>query len=67
MKCWFCDNIVPQGRIDIGYRYCMANACVARALRDRADGVRLILMPKQGFTYVFSNSNDLQGGRSSGR
>ena len=68
MKCLFCDALVPEGRIEIGYRYCMARACVAKGLHGRSDGVRLVLMPKQGFTYVFADSNDLRNnGKSSGR
>lgn len=67
MKCWFCDQIVPQERYEAGYSYCMARACVSKGMQQRRENVRLILMPKQGFTYVFSNSNDLQGGKSSGR
>jgi hypothetical protein len=67
MKCWFCDNIVPQGRIDIGKRYCMDRACVSKGMAGNGDNVRLVLMPKQGFTYVFSNSSDVRSSRSSGR
>jgi hypothetical protein len=44
----------------------MAPEC-AHELRERAEQYRLILMPKQGFTYVKSDSPDLLNGKSSGR
>lgn len=67
MSCIYCGTPVPQERYDIGYDYCIAKDCVAKSLRERAEDYRLILMPKQGFTYVSADSPDLLNGRSSGR
>lgn len=65
--CIYCGQPVPQARIEADYDYCMSSDCVAKALQERQSRLRLILMPKQGFTYVFSDSNDLLHGKSSGR
>jgi len=67
MECIYCATSVAQERYDAGYPYCMAGECVSKGLRDRRLGFRLILMPKQGFTYVSADSPDLLNGRSSGR
>jgi hypothetical protein len=45
----------------------MSKSCVVIALQERQSNLRLILMPKQGFTYVFKDSDDLKHGKSSGR
>ena len=65
--CMYCQAQVSPERIEAGYAYCMASECVSKGLRDRRNGFRLVLMPKQGFTYVSVDSLDLHNGRSSGR
>ncbi len=67
MICPYCEDDVNQDRWNAGYQYCMGSTCVALALKDRINGYRLILMPKQGFTYVSVDSPDLLHGKSSGR
>jgi hypothetical protein len=67
MLCIYCNADVAQDRYDAGYPYCMDKSCVVKALQARQANVRLVLMPKQGFTYVFSDSPDLKHGKSSGR
>ena len=68
MKCIYCDNAVPEARLEIGKAYCMDKYCVAKGVSEAMSGFRLVLMPKQGFTYVQVNSNDLKNnGKSSGR
>lgn len=66
MLCDVCNEPVPQARWDAGYHYCFNPDC-AQELRDRASNYRLILVPKQGFTYVEANSPHLYNGRSSGK
>jgi hypothetical protein len=65
--CIYCGQPVPQARVEAGYTYCMSTSCVVQGLQERQSRLRLILMPKQGFTYVFSDSDDLLHGKSSGR
>ena len=65
--CPHCGDDVNEERWSMGYQYCMDSTCVALAIRGRMDGYRLILMPKQGFTYVQADSDDLLHGKSSGR
>jgi hypothetical protein len=67
MQCPYCDASVPQARWEAGYEYCMNKDCVSKGIRERQAGFRLVLMPKQGFTYVYADSDDLHNGRSSGR
>jgi len=67
MDCIYCGTPVPEERYEIGYAYCVAKDCVSKSLQDRTKDYRLILMPKQGFTYVTSDSPDLLNGKSSGR
>jgi hypothetical protein len=67
MDCIYCGQPIPELRAEAGYAYCMDKACVVKGLRERQSNLRLILMPKQGFTYVFKDSDDLKHGRSSGR
>jgi len=66
MECINCGQPVPPARWEIGRHTCL-KSCVVKALQARQSNLRLILMPKQGFTYVFSDSNDLKNGKSSGR
>lgn len=66
MECIYCGKPVLQARWEAGYEYCMSADC-AYELQERRDAYRLILMPKQGFTYVSSDSPDLLHGKSSGR
>jgi hypothetical protein len=63
----YCGEPVLPERWELGYEYCMSKQCVASALNGSLDGYRLILMPKQGFAIVSSNSPDLKYGKSSGR
>lgn len=67
VACIHCGQPVSQERYEAGYEYCMDKSCVVKALQARQDNLRLILMPKQGFTYVFKDSPDLKNGKSSGR
>lgn len=66
MNCVVCNSPVNPDRWAIGYNYCMSDDC-AFELRERASRYRLILVPKQGFTYVDANSPHLLDGKSSGR
>jgi hypothetical protein len=66
MNCVVCGQPVIQARWELGYDYCMSPDC-AHELRDRQSKYRLILVPKQGFTYVEATSTDLHTGKSSGR
>jgi len=66
MLCVVCSSPVNPDRWAIGYDYCMSADC-AHQLRERASKYRLILVPKQGFTYVEADSTHLQIGKSSGR
>lgn len=67
MQCVVCGADVPEGRQALGYDYCMDKDCVTMALAHRKANLRLVLMPKQGFTYVFADSDDLKHGKSSGK
>ena len=67
MRCIYCGNEFNQLRYEAGYEYCMDKNCVSKGISGRMAEFRLVLMPKQGFTYVFADSNDLNNGRSSGR
>ena len=67
MPCPYCGTDVAIERVELGYAYCMSKDCVSKGISDRMAGFRLILMPKQGFTYVTADSPDLFNGRSSGR
>lgn len=67
MICKYCGQPVLPERWELGYEYCMSKQCVASALNGSLDDYRLILMPKQGFAIVSSNSPDLLNGKSSGR
>lgn len=65
--CVYCGTTVHAGRVETGRQYCMASECVARGSTFR-DHYRLVLVPKQGFTYVRVTDQFLTtGGRSSGR
>ena len=67
MPCVYCGTDMAIERAELGYAYCMSGDCVSKGISDRMSGFRLILMPKQGFTYVMADSPDLFNGRSSGR
>jgi hypothetical protein len=67
MDCIYCGQPVIEARVEIGLSYCMSKECVVKALVERQRNYRLVLMPKQGFTYVSSDSPDLLNGKSSGR
>lgn len=65
--CCFCGSTVLAGRIALGKGYCMAPACVAQGDTFKRD-FRLMLVPKQGFTWVRVTDPALTTvGRSSGR
>lgn len=66
MNCVVCNSPVNPDRWAIGYDYCMSPDC-AHELRERASRYRLVLVPKQGFTYVDADSPYLLDGKSSGR
>jgi hypothetical protein len=66
MDCSVCGSPVLPARWEAGYDYCMSPDC-AQQLRERVSNYRLILVPKQGFTYVSADSPDLLSGKSSGR
>ena len=66
MNCIYCGKPVLQARWEAGYEYCMSASC-SYELQERREQYRLILMPKQGFTYVSADSPDLLSGKSSGR
>ena len=67
MLCIYCGQPYPEERAALGYTYCMDKFCVVKGLQKQQANLRLILMPKQGFTYVFADSDDLKNGKSSGR
>jgi hypothetical protein len=56
MICVYCSQTVPKARHEADYNYCMAKNCGDKALRSRQDEYRLILLPKQGYTYVHKDS-----------
>jgi hypothetical protein len=66
MKCIVCNEPVHPDRWEMGYHYCMKRECQATQ-PSKLDNYRLILMPKQGFTFVTKDSEDLKHGKSSGR
>jgi len=69
-KCIFCNDDVPAERVEqIGKAYCIAESCVRMGSKDSsfADRYRLVLVPKQGFTYVTVDDPVLKQGRSSGK
>lgn len=68
MECQFCQEPVSEDRWEAGYTYCQSSNCVQQGLAFRRGEYRLILVPKQGFTYVLKSDPALkQAGRSSGR
>ena len=66
MNCINCGQPVSQARWEIGRHTCLSCGS-AQARQAIQDEFRLILMPKQGFVYVLSDSDDLKNGKSSGR
>lgn len=66
MNCVVCNEPVHPDRWAIGYHYCMKKECAA-AQPTKLDNYRLILVPKQGFTFVDKDSPHLLDGKSSGR
>jgi len=68
MKCQYCGDEFSERRAELGYTYCMKPACAVEPLTERGNNYQLVLMPKQGFTYVSKDSTDLKtSGKSSGR
>jgi hypothetical protein len=65
--CIYCGNELSELRVGIGKEYCMEKDCVSKGISSAMANFRLVLMPKQGFTYVKVDSDDLNHGRSSGR
>lgn len=66
MQCNTCGEPVLPARWELGYHYCMKPECT-RVQPSKMDNYRLVLVPKQGFTYVEIDSPHLKNGRSSGR
>lgn len=66
MNCTVCNEPVLPERWELGYHYCMKPEC-AKSQPSKMDNYRLILVPKQGFTYVDKDSEALKYGKSSGR
>ena len=64
MNCVSCGDPVNPARWELGYHNCMKPACAGPS---KLDNYRLILVPKQGFTYVDKDSPYLLDGKSSGR
>lgn len=66
--CIYCGSPVSPERVEIGRPYCMSDSCLQEHGRQWAQGYRLVLVPKQGFTYVTVDDPFLlTGGRSSGK
>jgi len=67
MECVVCGEPVNPARWELGYHYCMKPSCGSMQ-PTKLDNYRLILMPKQGFTFVLADSPDLKdNNKSSGR
>jgi len=64
MNCISCSDPVNPERWELGYHYCMKSECAGPS---KLENYRLILIPKQGFTYVDKDSPLLREGKSSGR
>jgi hypothetical protein len=65
--CVFCGDTVAAGRVALGKQFCMAPECIAQGSTFARD-FRLVLVPKQGFTWVRVSDPVLETlGRSSGR
>jgi len=66
--CIYCGTEYSLERQQCGYDWCMDKACVSKGIAGAMANYRLVLMPKQGFTYVAVDSDDLKtNGKSSGR
>lgn len=65
--CIYCGTEYSIARQKCGYDWCMDKVCVSKGIAGAMANYRLVLMPKQGFTYVAVDSPDLKHGRSSGR
>jgi len=65
--CIYCGTEYSIARQKCGYDWCMDKVCVSKGIAGAMANYRLVLMPKQGFTYVTVDSPDLKHGRSSGR
>jgi hypothetical protein len=64
MNCISCGEPVNPARWELGYQNCMKPECAGPS---KLENYRLILVPKQGFTYVEKDSPYLLDGKSSGR
>jgi len=58
---------VALDRVETGRLYCMDPYCVARASRKWAEDWRMVLVPKQGYTWMRADDDAIKQGRSSGR
>lgn len=67
--CCYCNTTVldPVRVRETGYQHCTSSDCVIAYRRERLEGFRVVLVPKQGFTIVEYDGNALTHGKSSGR
>lgn len=67
MKCRFCGDPLSEARAEIGKDYCMAKNCQAHHQREWNQQYTVVLVPKQGFTWVERDRVKETSGRSSGK
>lgn len=67
MGCRFCGGPVDPERVAAGYTHCMNNQCLAYYHGEFRQRMALVLVPKQGFTFVPRDEVKNQSGRASGR
>ena len=63
-KCIYCLTPFSAERM---MAHCLAQECRSKYHADKNDGLAFVLLPKQGFTYVFKADTKSSSGRSSGR
>jgi len=69
-NCIYCNAELSEERIKVERKnYCKTTKCITQHVtRDSFESkYRLVLMPKQGYTYVSVDDPILKQGRSSGR
>lgn len=68
MECDSCGEPVNPERWALGFTYCMKKQCYNNRPSELTERMRLVLLPKQGYTIVEKTDPFLYtGGRSSGR